>query len=331
MQWCVDTAQKDAIAAFAAELDDHLRRHAEHAGPRAAEIDDAIAFLRGEPQGWWAVDLSWDSVPPVLELQPLPDVGSEAELVGVRPWAEGCCRVVDGGRGLRARRRAAQTNRIEIHSARRAPVTSFDPPTPEDGVAVSLDPMAMISSALTGLSRSAAPLPVHHRFRWPPVAPEPSDEDSSGFRLDMEVRLPRDRASVPAIRHLVQLALEELGSPREQVDDVALALTEACANVVEHARPTDLYAVSVHVDETCCRIEVGDLGDGFDTVEHADAMVTPMSTGGRGIPLMHALMDDVRFERGNQGGTVVHLVKYLKLPEESLAHPPTDPGDAEPR
>ena len=43
-----------------------------------------------------------------------------------------------------------------------------------------------------------------------------------------------------------------------------LALTEACANVVQHAGDAEEYQVDVAIDDLVCRISVVDDGDGFD-------------------------------------------------------------------
>ena len=44
-----------------------------------------------------------------------------------------------------------------------------------------------------------------------------------------------DAQSVPLVRGLLRQALEHLGVAASGVDDILLALTEACANVVHHA------------------------------------------------------------------------------------------------
>ena len=49
---------------------------------------------------------------------------------------------------------------------------------------------------------------------------------------------------------------------------------------------------------------------------------------GRGVSLMRALVDNVRFESRPQAGTIVHLVKTLELEENSplLSLPPRRGG-----
>ena len=130
--------------------------------------------------------------------------------------------------------------------------------------------------------------------------------------------LPRDAQTVPVARRLCRGAMEELGITRQCLHDVALAVTEACANVIEHSSDVDdEYEVSVVVDETHCEIRVIDTGRGFDHETLSEEIAAPSAERGRGISLMRALVDNVRFESRPQAGTVVHLVKTLELEEHS--------------
>jgi len=97
--------------------------------------------------------------------------------------------------------------------------------------------------------------------------------------------------------------------------DVEIALREALANAVLHGNRQDTQK-KVHV--SCCvnpgkelSVVVKDEGSGFDPsgVANPTAVEKIHSENGRGIFLMNAFMDDVRFERG---GTEVHLHKRFK-------------------
>jgi serine/threonine-protein kinase RsbW len=134
-----------------------------------------------------------------------------------------------------------------------------------------------------------------------------------GFRISLALRLPRDRLSVPLIRHLARKALDEVGVIDEHVGDVELAITEACTNVLDHAGPGDAYDVELTVRPDACDIRVIDIGHGFDAGLLGEAMAEPSAEEGRGISLMHALMDQVRLASEPESGTIVHLVKSLEF------------------
>jgi hypothetical protein len=98
-----------------------------------------------------------------------------------------------------------------------------------------------------------------HRYTWPPAGFVPVDIEEQtpvtrGFKVTLSLQLPRDRLSVPVTRHLVSAALQEVGVITEDIDDVELALTEACANVIDHSGPGDIYEVAVTVAPFACHI-----------------------------------------------------------------------------
>lgn len=138
------------------------------------------------------------------------------------------------------------------------------------------------------------------------------------MRVALTLRLPRDRVSVPVVRHLTEYALLEVGAHTSDAHDVELALTEACANVLDHAGPSDVYDVEVVIGPYNCVIRVIDVGHGFDTAT-PPGMAGHDAESGRGLGLMHAVMDQVRLESEPHGGTVVQLVKSLDFHEDAPA------------
>lgn len=76
--------------------------------------------------------------------------------------------------------------------------------------------------------------------------------------------LPRESLSVPVMRRVLGDTLRRLGVEAHSVDDLLLAVTEACTNVLLHAGPGRRYELVAHVSSTRCVIEVLDSGRGFD-------------------------------------------------------------------
>ncbi|MBO0730356.1 MAG: ATP-binding protein [Acidimicrobiaceae bacterium] len=155
-----------------------------------------------------------------------------------------------------------------------------------------------------------------HRYEWPPAGFATVDTDevpvvTPGFRVTLSLQLPRDRLSVPVPRHLVSAVLGEVGVVEADIHDVELALTEACANVINHSGPGDAYEVAVTISASSCHLRVIDVGHGFDHDTLGPQMADLGAEQGRGVALMHALVDQVRFESRPERGTVVHLVKRL--------------------
>jgi serine/threonine-protein kinase RsbW len=149
------------------------------------------------------------------------------------------------------------------------------------------------------------------------------------MQITYSLRLPPDVESVPLVRGLLRSSMEQLGVDRRCVADVALAVTEACANVITHARGDGHeYEVQVDFDTEACHIRVLDTGTGFDPGE-LDA-AGDFAESGRGVTLMRALMDDLDFVprgSGEQVGTMVHLTKKLVFePDSPLRALATDAG-----
>jgi len=124
------------------------------------------------------------------------------------------------------------------------------------------------------------------------------------------LRLPRDAASVPLIRQMLDGTLRSLGVDPQIRDDIELMLTEACSNVIRHTEPSDDYTVSAAVLDDRCVIKVIDNGEGFDPNKIIDP--EPGAEHGRGLLIMRALADDIRFVNRHEHGAVVCLEKRLR-------------------
>jgi serine/threonine-protein kinase RsbW len=129
--------------------------------------------------------------------------------------------------------------------------------------------------------------------------------------IGFSVQLPVDAESVPLVRGLLRQALQHLGVVSDGIDDVLLALTEACANVVQHAQGQDEYQVDVRIDDHVCRISVLDDGHGFDPAQVEAAQAGSPLEGGRGLVLMRALVDRLAFQETEDGRHGVFLEKRL--------------------
>lgn len=127
----------------------------------------------------------------------------------------------------------------------------------------------------------------------------------------MVLYLPRDVASVPVSRQVLDSCLDTLGVAPDTREDIALALTEACANVIQHAGPGDEYEVLASARAGRCIIEVVNTGQGAAVVPPADQPVPVTAEHGRGLKIMDAVVDNLRLT-GTRDGTTVHFEKTLR-------------------
>jgi serine/threonine-protein kinase RsbW len=131
--------------------------------------------------------------------------------------------------------------------------------------------------------------------------------------LRLRLLLPSEERSVPLARKVLSHALGILGVSRDCVDDIELAISEACTNVLDHAGQHDEYALLAGIDGDYCVVEVCDYGADFDEPAAAaeGTLIDADAEQGRGIQLMRALVDKLDFVVCEERGTVVRLQKAL--------------------
>ncbi|MFB7779969.1 ATP-binding protein [Streptomyces bauhiniae] len=133
------------------------------------------------------------------------------------------------------------------------------------------------------------------------------------------LHLRRDAASVPLARRLLIGTMETAGVDPDVSYDISVALTEACANAVEHGgtacgEQTEAYRVTAYLDGEKCRIEVADSGPGVATTPALGIRMARVDAeDGRGLCLIRELADHVHVgARPGRTGTVVSFDKILK-------------------
>ena len=124
-------------------------------------------------------------------------------------------------------------------------------------------------------------------------APAAFDETSGGTR----VTLPAVPASARAARSEVAGALRSWGLD-DQLDVVALLVTEVVANAIRHAGGEEID-VMVALDESAVRVEVGDEGDGNPI---PGLPPTAEDASGRGLMIVEGLASRWGYERRPRGG-----------------------------
>ena len=140
------------------------------------------------------------------------------------------------------------------------------------------------------------------------------------MEIKLVLWLPRDAVSVPVSRQVLDSCLETLGVTPDTRADIALALSEACANVVLHAGPGEEYEVQVSTRDRRCVIEVVNTGgrDGEPAPASvvgaflADDPVPVTAEHGRGLQIIDAVADNLELTSTGRRGTTVHFEKKLE-------------------
>jgi serine/threonine-protein kinase RsbW len=126
--------------------------------------------------------------------------------------------------------------------------------------------------------------------------------------MTVRLDLPREAGSISAVRRLLRCALTVLHVDHPSRDDLEIAITEACTNVVKHAAGAETFEVCLDVADDHCAIDVRDDGAGFDPAACAEDP-GESSERGRGLLLIKALGENVRMQSVPCRGSLIHFEK----------------------
>jgi serine/threonine-protein kinase RsbW len=128
--------------------------------------------------------------------------------------------------------------------------------------------------------------------------------------------IPSDPQRIAEADEFLESTLRRHGIPEALVTDLAIATSELVNNAIVHGNKCDVSkTVSLTVEINACEvvIRVADQGSGFDPLGVPDPLAEEnlLREVGRGVFIVRSLMDDVQFERGPSGETVVVARKRL--------------------
>jgi serine/threonine-protein kinase RsbW len=134
-------------------------------------------------------------------------------------------------------------------------------------------------------------------------------------RIEVDIKVPNQTRYLCLIGHIgenIALTLKHYGRDREKLAyELNLVLTEAMANAILHANdgdPEKEVHVEIAIVERRLTIRVYDHGQGFDIRQFAEPG-HPLDEHGRGIYLIHSIMDEVVYHPANSG----HVLEMSKL------------------
>lgn len=138
---------------------------------------------------------------------------------------------------------------------------------------------------------------------------------------EVTLRMPARPENVAVVRQALGGLANVLGIDGALIDDMKLAITEACTNVVVHAYADEEgpLAVEMHPGADALTLVVRDQGHGIRPRLHPESS----SALGLGLPLMAALADDFEIQGGEEQGTIVRMTFELRAGEAG----PDEPAD----
>lgn len=132
--------------------------------------------------------------------------------------------------------------------------------------------------------------------------------------------IPADSEYIDVIRLILYGITKKLGFSYEEIEDIKVAVTEACNNAVLYAYIEEEYGeieVEFDIFENKFRVKVMDHGKSFDVQNTTnkvmslhDRQLKEVEIGGLGILLMQTLMDEVQINK--KMGTEVIMTKWIR-------------------
>lgn len=132
----------------------------------------------------------------------------------------------------------------------------------------------------------------------------------------MEVlAIPAEVGRIDEARRFVGARARPAGLDDEAAGELELALTEALANVIEHAyrdAPGGPIELGVQGGERGLVVTVRDWGHHADPATFRRRDLDDPGDGGYGVFLMEELVDEMHREAAPGGGTLLTLIKHRK-------------------
>ena len=136
----------------------------------------------------------------------------------------------------------------------------------------------------------------------------------TGGDTDVRLSLPARPENVAVVRHVLGAFADALDLPDTVIEDMRLAVTEACTNVVRHAYLGDepgTIDILIRPIDDALQIVVADHGRGIGP--------SPDTAGpGLGLPLIAALAHSVEIEHAPSAGSRLSM-SFLREPRLEAA------------
>lgn len=134
----------------------------------------------------------------------------------------------------------------------------------------------------------------------------------------IEIKIPSDPKFLKIIRAAIGHICETMGFSADEVNNITLAVDEACSNIIKHAyggatdQVIDMIC-SVYVDRV--EILLKDVGKTVSAESIKSRQLDDIRPGGLGVHLIRSVMDIVKYEHQPSVGNLLQLVKFIQRKE----------------
>jgi len=127
----------------------------------------------------------------------------------------------------------------------------------------------------------------------------------------IDLSIPAIPEYVSVVRLTASVIANRIGFDFEEIEDIKVAVSEACNNVVVHSKKEDNFDIRFISESERIGITVKDNGSGFDLAEYTSPDLKNPSDHGLGIFVIKSLMDRVEVNSSKESGTEIKMYKNL--------------------
>ena len=127
----------------------------------------------------------------------------------------------------------------------------------------------------------------------------------------VELRVPSKAEWVALARLSVAAVASRLHFSIDEIEDIKLAVAEACTNAIQHAHGSSYIEIKCEALAEGLRINVRDYGRGTRPETIRSRNIEEERVGGLGVFLIRSLMDDVTYDVHPDNGTQLVMLKRL--------------------
>jgi len=128
----------------------------------------------------------------------------------------------------------------------------------------------------------------------------------------VNLSLPSKPEYVSVARLTASFVANKMGFDIEAIEDIKLAVGEACNNAVLHSGSFNTYNLEFIKNDATLVIEVKDFGNGFKVENYTEPKLDDPQENGLGLFIIKSLMDSVSIESVEGSGTKIIMSKIVE-------------------
>ena len=132
------------------------------------------------------------------------------------------------------------------------------------------------------------------------------------MRESINMSLPSKPEYVSVARLTASFVANQMGFDIETIEDIKLAVGEACNNAILHSGSDETYKLEFIKHSDNLTIEIVDHGKGFSIEKYKKPDAEELQENGLGLFIIKSLMDTVEIETSEGQGTKIIMSKIVE-------------------